>query len=211
MIDVVFWDLGGVFTASPVSGMAQFAETIGIETPELWDVVFGAYHHNNDHPWHRLERGEATLADTMAAITANAAGRGLDLDTASIFAAMGSAADGERRRERSLRTLNVLTERGIRHGMITNNIKEFADRWTTLIDVGLFETIVDSSAVGLRKPDAAIYLLAMERLGVADPGRAAFVDDMASNVAAAVELGMHGVIAGDDIDIAMAELESLVG
>jgi putative hydrolase of the HAD superfamily len=57
---------------------------------------------------------------------------------------------------------------------------------------GLFDDVVLSAAVGLVKPDAAIYRLALARLGT-EAGATVFVDDYEPNVAAASDLGLHGV------------------
>jgi putative hydrolase of the HAD superfamily len=57
---------------------------------------------------------------------------------------------------------------------------------------GLFDVVILSAAVGLVKPDPAIYHLALERLGTA-PGATVFVDDYEPNVAAASEQGLHGI------------------
>jgi len=57
----------------------------------------------------------------------------------------------------------------------------------------LFEVVVDSAFVGLRKPDPAIYRLTCDRLGVA-PDRCLFVDDVEVNCTAAADLGMAAVV-----------------
>ena len=79
--------------------------------------------------------------------------------------------------------------------------------------VWLFDVIVDSCLEGIRKPDPAIYRLALDRLGVGDDEahRTAFLDDFEQNVHAAREVGMHGILVGTDPRPALAELEALVG
>jgi 2-haloacid dehalogenase len=62
--------------------------------------------------------------------------------------------------------------------------------------IGLLEDVLVSGAVGLAKPDPAIFELLIERYGL-EPGRTAFVDDGARNVAAAVSCGLHGVLFTD--------------
>ena len=73
-----------------------------------------------------------------------------------------------------------------------------------------FDDVVDSHEVGLRKPNAAIYELALRRLDV-PAERAAFLDDVATNVTPANALGMHGVLVEDDPSAAIAEVRRLVG
>jgi putative hydrolase of the HAD superfamily len=75
----------------------------------------------------------------------------------------------------------------------------------------LFDAVIDSSEVGMRKPDPAIFSLALRELGGVAPEHAVFLDDFAGNVEAARRLGMHGVLVEDDPSGALAELERLVG
>ena len=73
----------------------------------------------------------------------------------------------------------------------------------------LFEIVIDSSAVGIRKPDPRIYEMALAQLGVA-ADRAVFLDDAVGNVEAARALGMHAILVEDDHTGAFAELEALL-
>ena len=74
----------------------------------------------------------------------------------------------------------------------------------------VFDTIVDSHEVGMRKPNPAIYHLTMERIG-ATPTRTVFLDDLEANVNAANSLGMHGVhVSGDSLH-AIATARQLTG
>jgi len=73
----------------------------------------------------------------------------------------------------------------------------------------LFEVIVDSSAVGMRKPDPRIYHMALDQLGVA-PERSVFLDDAPGNIAAARAIGMHAILVEDDHTLAFAELDRLL-
>ncbi len=96
--------------------------------------------------------------------------------------------------------------------MITNNIREYADAWRSLIPVEeLFDLVVDSSRVGMRKPNPAIFRLTLERLGGLAPERTVFLDDCEGNVKAADSLGMKTVHVRDDISQAIAELDALLG
>jgi putative hydrolase of the HAD superfamily len=75
----------------------------------------------------------------------------------------------------------------------------------------LFDAVIDSSEVGMRKPDPAIFALALRELGDIAPEHAVFLDDFPGNVAAARRLGMHGVLVENDPSGALAELERIVG
>ena len=70
--------------------------------------------------------------------------------------------------------------------------------------------VADSSALGVRKPDPAIYRHTLRELDV-DPHEAVFVDDTAVNVAAAASLGMHGVLVGSDPGPALERVREIVG
>ena len=158
MIEAVFWDFGGVFTASPFHAVRPYSALLGIAHDELLDLVFGPYHLDTDHPWHRLERGEGTLAAAMAAAATAAQERGVAFDARAFFGAMRDDID----RTIVVDTVRELRALGVRNCIVTNNAKEFADSWRTLIPVDeLFDDVVDSSAVGLRKPNPAIYELAL--------------------------------------------------
>ena len=75
--------------------------------------------------------------------------------------------------------------------ILTNNVREWEELWRTKLPVDeIFELIVDSAWVGMRKPDPAIYRLTIERLGGLAPEQRLFVDDNELNVEAARELGM---------------------
>jgi putative hydrolase of the HAD superfamily len=74
---------------------------------------------------------------------------------------------------------------------------------------GLFEFVLESSKVGVRKPEPAIYLMACERLGVR-PEETVFLDDLGINLKPARALGM-ATIKVDDPDRALAELEEFTG
>ena len=93
--------------------------------------------------------------------------------------------------------------------MLTNNVREWEPLWRTKLPIDeIFETVVDSGFVGLRKPDRAIYELVLERLGL--PAAAcAFVDDLAVNIEAARGLGF-AVVHYRDTEQAIAELDALL-
>jgi putative hydrolase of the HAD superfamily len=94
--------------------------------------------------------------------------------------------------------IHDLKTAGFPIGILTNNVKEFREWWWPLMDfASIFDTIVDSHEVGMRKPNPAIYHLTMDRIG-ATPARTVFLDDLHANVAAANAVGMHGVLVEED-------------
>lgn len=210
MIEAVFWDFGGVFTGSPFH-LDDYARSLGTTNDRLLEHVFGRYEANGDHPWHRLERGEGTLAEALEAADESFRADGIEGFTSEGFFKAMSGTSSEERRDKAVAKVRELNEAGIRQAIITNNAKEFGDMWRQLIPVDeLFEKVIDSSAVGMRKPDPAIYQLALERMDVSRPESSAFLDDFEPNVAAARDLGMHGVLVGDDIVHALTELDRIL-
>jgi putative hydrolase of the HAD superfamily len=102
-----------------------------------------------------------------------------------------------------------LRDAGIRLGVLTNNVRELRERWWPMMDfANIFHDIVDSHEVGMRKPNPAIYRLALERLG-APAHRTAFLDDAASNVSAAIDVGIHGVVVDEDPTSAVSTVRRL--
>jgi epoxide hydrolase-like predicted phosphatase len=208
-IEAILYDFGGVFTLSPFGAVRAAAEALGIEGDVGMSLCFGPYDEDTDHAWHRLERGELTLAETRTELAALAAAAGHDIDPFSLLAGMGASEDDQRQPviDRAL----ALKAGGIKTAVVTNNIKEFGEGWRKMVPVDeLFDAVIDSSAVGVRKPDPRIYRLALDALGGVAPESAVLVDDALGNIVAARALGIHGVLVGPDRLAAMDELEQLV-
>jgi putative hydrolase of the HAD superfamily len=101
-----------------------------------------------------------------------------------------------------------LRAEGYRTAILTNNVKEWGRYWKESIPLDLFELVVDSCDVGLRKPDPAIFRLTCDRLGVA-PEAAVFLDDTRRHVEAARQVGLHAILVRDPWT-ALAELDALL-
>ena len=207
--DTLLYDFGGVFTGSPFGAIAQNADGLGLDATALKELVFGPYHADTDHPWHRLERGELSFGDARDAIVALTRDAGHDFDP---FAALRSTAeDGHDHSTVMVEHLRGLRAEGYRAAIVTNNIREFREHWVKLIPVDeLFDDIIDSAFEGVRKPDPRIYELALERLA-ATAERTVFLDDFAPNVDAARTLGMAGIVVTEDRHAAVAELDDILG
>lgn len=207
----VIFDFGGVFIDSPFAVLSDVARERGVSPDDLALGLFGRYDIDEEHPWHRLERGELSLEDARRDImAANVDAGGISFDPFELLSAL---ADGGVRDE-MVSYCRSLGRRGFVTGLLTNNASEFADFWRPLIPLDeLFDDVVDSSEVGLRKPDPAIYLLAMERLGVTAE-QTVFIDDAPGNVAAARALGIASVLIGQepsDVTAAIKAVEDLLG
>ena len=207
-IEAILFDFGGVFTVSPFAAVRMAAEQLGIEGEVAFALCFGPYDEDTDHAWHRLERGELPLDEARAELIALAKSAGHDMDPFELLRSMG--AEDHQREEVIERTLRLRAE-GYRTAVVTNNIREFGDGWRKMVPVDeLFDVIIDSSAVGMRKPDPRIYHLTLESLGGVTPEAAVLVDDALGNITAARAVGLHGVHVGEDRIAAMDELEALL-
>lgn len=205
-VDAVLFDFGGVFMASPFAAVRSFGVERGIDPERVIEVVFGAYDSDTDHPWHRLERGEMSLVDARQAILEiGAPDHRIDL-----FETFGSLRNPSVRPD-VVALAREARARGIKTAIVTNNVREFGDAWRGMLPVDeLFDVVVDSAHVGVRKPDPRIFRLALERLGGPAPERAVFLDDFHGNVAAAERLGMRGILVEDDHRPAMERLRALL-
>jgi epoxide hydrolase-like predicted phosphatase len=207
-IDAVLFDFGGVFTHSPFDIVEELGSEIGARPGQLNGIVFGPYHEDTEHPWHRLERGEISLLTARDEVMALGRAEGLDVDP---FALLARATTGRGVREEFVECARGLRARGLRTAMVTNNVKEFRESWQKMIPIdALFDLVVDSSEIGVRKPDPEIYHYALNALGVAAPERAVFLDDHQGNVDAARAVGLQGVLVESESASALAALERIL-
>lgn len=207
-IRAVLFDFGGVFTDSPFGALAAAASELGATAEEVLEIVFGPYERDTDHPWHRLERGELSLPEAREAIIALGAARDIELDPIQLLV---RGLGGKGARDAVVAHTRRLRAEGLRTALVTNNAREFRAGWRTLIPLDeLFDAVVDSSEVGVRKPDPAIFELALREIGGVEPQAAVFLDDFHGNVAAARRLGMHGLLVEDDPSGAFRELDRLL-
>jgi epoxide hydrolase-like predicted phosphatase len=207
-IRAVVFDFGGVLTEPPTPVVTSIAEASGASVGELAALLLGAYGEDGDHPWHRLERGEIPFAELCHWASQEGTRRGWRLDLGPLPELMRDLVVREEMidRVRSLRAEGYVT------AIVTNNVREFALAWRAKLPLHeLFDVVVDSCEVGLRKPDPQIYRLALERLGGLSPDQAVFLDDFDENVRGAERVGMTGILVGTDWKAALARLEEVLG
>jgi putative hydrolase of the HAD superfamily len=206
--DAVLFDFGGVFTDSPFDAVEDAGRELGAAPGELREIVFGPYHEDTDHPWHRLERGEVSLADAREAVISIGRSAGFEFEPFELLAR--SVGKGGARGE-FVECARGLRERGFLTAMVTNNVREFGFGWRRMIPVDeIFDLVIDSSEVGVRKPDRRIYHLTLEQLGGIAPERTVFLDDFEGNLEAARDVGMHSVLVDADAERAIVDLERLL-
>jgi FMN phosphatase YigB (HAD superfamily) len=193
-IDAVLLDYGGVLTGPVKDSVAAWLAADGIE-PASFTSALQAWLSRDAQdgtPIHRLETGELTVAEfeellaarlrpTVAARTVVPAGL------------LGRLFAGMRPDPAMFALAEELRGLGLRVGLVSNSWGNTYPR--ELIDA-LLDPIVISGEVGLRKPDAAIYELALHRLGVAAE-RTLFVDDAEPNVLGARAVGLQALLHTD--------------
>ena len=187
-VEAVVFDLGGVFLAGGVEAVAGFGARHGLPG-EAWTAIRRDLF-DEQGLWAAVERGETPFAEFVARLRALVAAHGVEVavSDAADFMQNAGATIAERLRVEVVEAAERLHAR-MPTALLTNNIPEWRDAWRTLLDVGrLFDVVVDSSEVGTRKPEPAIYEITRAKLGL--PHEALlFVDDLGMNLKTARSLG----------------------
>jgi epoxide hydrolase-like predicted phosphatase len=203
VIRAVVSDFGGVLTTPLLQSFLAYQRESGIAMEDLGKAMARVMADDGGrHPLFELEKGQMTEADFLGRI-GDALGRPLESFRETYFAHLEP-------NEPMIELMRELRGGGLRMALLTNNVREWEPLWRAkLPDVDeIFEVIVDSAFVGMRKPEPEIYTLTLERLGV-QAADCVFVDDVEVNCDAARELGMTAVHFRDN-DQAIAELEALL-
>ncbi|HZU76861.1 MAG TPA: HAD family phosphatase [Dehalococcoidia bacterium] len=196
----VIFDFGGVLTSSPVTAMRSYCERSGVPWEQIRVLLAG-----EEAAWSRWETNTISQDEFVREFEEEARRAGVQIDGASFLQAFFT---GMALRPEMVAVVRALRRRGdLKIGCITNNTKSERRR-NPLFDE-LFEVVVESSVVGMRKPDPRIYLHACALLGV-QPQQAIFLDDLGVNLKAARSLGM-ATIKVDETASAIDELEGLLG
>ena len=207
-LKAVIFDFGGVFTDSPFHAVSVYGEKIGASEEQVTDIVFGGYAADSDHPWHRVERGEITLEAAREGIMALGREQGLEVDIWDVFMAM--AENGGGLRTELVDYIPRIRASGLATGIITNNVVEFREHWRGMLPVDeLFDFVVDSSEVGMRKPSPAIFLKALE-IGGFSTDQVLFLDDYEGNVIAAEALNIRSILVDGDGAKTVADLNAVL-
>ena len=208
MIEAILFDFNGVLTTSPFAHMAALGDDAGVDGQAVLDLMLGPYDQDTDHAWHKFERGEITAAEYGVDLFARAKELEMELD----FGSLGNMMSRLEVHDVVVERIRKLRTEGYRTGLVTNNVKEASTQWRELVPVDeLFDVIVDSSAVGMRKPNPAIFLHALELLGGVTPTQSVFLDDAPGNVAGAQSAGLHAILVdAADPTGALAELDELL-
>ncbi len=204
-IEAIVSDFGGVLTTPLLSSFMAVQDEIGISPENLGKAMRTITEEDGENPLYLLERGEMTEVDFLARL-----GDGLE-------PLLGHRPELHRFRETYFEALHPnepmielmreLKASGLRMAMLTNNVREWEPLWRSMLPVDeIFETVVDSGFVGCRKPEARIYEMTLERLGL--PAAAClFIDDLEPNIEGARKLGMQAVHFRDN-EQAIAEIRA---
>src|SRR3546814_899986 len=184
----VIFDFGGVITASPFEAFNRLEEERGLPR-DLVRRINAADPDGN--AWAKFERAEIDAAafDTLFAAEAKALGH--DLEGEAVLAVLAGAV-----RPAMVAALDTLKAKGFGIACITNNVPSgkgagMARSETLAAEVAAimarFDHVIESSKVGVRKPDPRIYEMMCEALG-AEPGACIYLDDLGINCKPASQL-----------------------
>jgi putative hydrolase of the HAD superfamily len=207
-IEAVVSDFGGVLTTPLLSSFMAVQDEIGITPEDLGKAMRAITAEDGENPLYALERGEMSEVDFLERVN-----DGLE-------PLLGHRPELHRFREVYFEALHpnqpmialmaALKAAGLRMAMLTNNVREWEPVWRPMLPVDeIFETVVDSGFVGCRKPEARIYEMTLERLGLAAEA-CLFVDDLEPNIEGARKAGMQAVHFRDN-EQAIAEIRQHLG
>ncbi len=204
-IQAVVSDFGGVLTTPLLDAFAAFQDSHGVPLEALGGALAWIEERDGENPLYALETGRMTEPHFVARLQeAVAAQLGRTVEMGGFSEAYFANLHPN---TRLIELMAGLRARGYRMAILTNNVREWEPLWRAKLPVDdIFELVVDSGFVGMRKPDPAIYELTLERLGL-PADRTLFVDDTHVNVDAARALGMSAVHFVDN-DQAIPEIES---
>ena len=205
-VDAVVFDWGGVLTTGIDLAFTRWATSDGVDPDHLGAVLREAFAADTpEHPnaVHALERGDLSGEEFELLLARQLAARGSHVPARGLLARMFAHLSPS---ESMLGLAARLKDEGLRTAVLSNSWGNgYPDEgWDEL-----FDAVVISGDVGMRKPEPRIYHHVLRLLDV-PPQRCAFVDDLGTNVHAAAALGMVGVH-HRSYDETVAELEALTG
>lgn len=205
-VRAVISDFGGVLTSPLFESFAAWQRQSGLSLERLGEALAAVERRTGAHPLYELEKGFLSEADFLGLLEA-------ELGDGVTLAGMRDVYFEHLHPNRPMiEFMAELRGRGLRMALLTNNVREWEQQWRAKLPEldAIFELVVDSAFVGMRKPEREIYELTLERLGDGiAPAECVFVDDVDVNCAAAAELGMHPVQFHDS-EQAICDVEDLL-
>ncbi len=200
-VQAVLFDFGGVILTSPLEAFDEYERRLGLPPGIIRRIN---QTNPEDNAWAKLERGDVDPPGFAALFEKEAIDAGVRLDPYDVLALLA----GEPRPV-MVEALRLLRANGLPVGLLTNNISPLERDGELGELLSLFDSIVESSVEGIRKPEPAIYRRALDRLG-ADPDGCAYLDDLGVNLKPARALGMHTIKVADP-HVALGELAEVTG
>ena len=208
-VRAVLWDFGGVISSSPFDAFSRFERERGLPTDFIRKINSVNPHTN---AWALLERNDIDAETFSKKFEEESDAHGFAIPGREILALL----DGELRPQ-MVEALKYLSTR-YRTACLTNNVRrghgpgmsrspEKAKQVAAVMEH--FEIIVESSKVGVRKPEPKFYQMACEMLGVS-PDESVYLDDLGINLKPALAMGMRTIKVVDP-DTALAQLASILG
>ncbi|UQD72785.1 HAD-IA family hydrolase [Bradyrhizobium japonicum] len=205
-IEAVIFDFGGVLTSSPFEAFARYETERGLPI----DIIRRTNAANHlENAWAKFERAEVDIdtfdklfAEESRALGAEVRGR----DVLPLL-------QGDLRPEmvEALKRIKAQFKTGcITNNLPANAIGSMTGRSLYIAEVMvLFDHVIESAKIGLRKPDPRIYRMMVETLKV-DPKKCVYLDDLGVNLKPAREMGMTTIKVASGAQ-AIAELEAATG
>ena len=192
-MQAAIFDYGGVMSFSPLWRVELLADAMQVPKEIFSKIIFGGAHSDKENPWHEAECGRQPLnmefAEKMQKRVATY-GATFDLD---FFLPWVSEAENDPDPV-MIEVVNELRQAGYRLALLTNAVREFRPVIEKTVPIyDLFDVIIDSSEVGMRKPDKEIYDLTSQMLGVGND-QCLMIDDLIANVHGAENAGMQGLL-----------------
>ena len=199
-IRVVISDFGGVLTTPLLNSFMAFQDRTGVSGEALGRALQRIYERDGEHPLYELEKGHVSEDEFLTSLRGELATElGHEPEMHGFKEVYFEALHPNEPMIELMREVKVA---GLRMALLTNNVREWEPLWRSMLPVDeIFELVVDSAFVGMRKPEPEIYTLTLERLRDHDPeelGRlefeeCLFVDDVEVNCVAARDLGIVAV------------------
>jgi epoxide hydrolase-like predicted phosphatase len=191
-ITTVISDFGGVLTTPLIQSFAAVQDRTGVPFEELGKAMERIEQDEGKHPLYELEKGKVSEADFLRKLgdyLAPELGHRPELHRfREIYF------DALHPNEPMIELMREAKASGRRMALLTNNVREWEPLWRSMLPVDeIFELVIDSGFVGMRKPEPQIYELTLEFLDDTPAEDCLFIDDNEVNCATARELGMSTV------------------